>query len=248
MNLNLNLLVRTERQCDYRATRSDRWSQRELQERERYRDTNRQRAWEAGRILAREMLWEAGLVNSRDCEILSREQEGKQVRPNVFEHGRRLPLWMSLSHAAGYVTVAISPDPCQRVGVDLTEIHTVSSAFLRSWFTPQEQDWIQQQPARAAIVWGAKEAIYKTFSNDESFQPLQVEYYLTSENTWIARYRGADLSNCCRIEMSTPVDQLKLIVVTAHPQPLIQTEIVQQQAQTERVQNSLSEKYIFTFA
>lgn len=247
MNLNRNILIRTERQCDCRATASDRWSLRELQERDRYRDASRQQAWEAGRVLAREMLWEAGLVNSRDCEILSRDQQGQQVRPNVFEYGRRVPLWMSLSHAAGYVTVAVSLDPRLRVGVDLAEIQPVSSAFLRSWFTPREQHWIQQHPERAAIVWGAKEAIYKTFSHDESFQPLQVEFYQAETGEWIARYHGAYLMNSSQIEMSTPVDRLQLIVVAADPYPSIQTNVVHQRLQTDDIYTGVAAKHVFVY-
>jgi len=210
-----SLIFRTERIEDFQVVSSDRWSARELAERDCYRDQSRQRAWEAGRLLVRDLLRDTGIVTSEHCEILSRDNHGKHVRANVFEYGRRVPVALSLSHCADYVTAALTWEPHLTLGVDLVQIQPVTNSFLKTWFTPREQQWIAHQPDRAALVWGAKEAIYKAFSDEESFQPLQAEFYRDESKQIISHYRGEEITQRSQFLLSCPVNSLQLVVVCA---------------------------------
>ena len=188
-----------------------RWTVRERAERARYRSADRQRAWDAGRILAKQALCDLGGVRPETCEVLSRDARGTHVRSNVFSCGRRVPIPMSISHQNDTVAVAVGTNPQLAVGVDVVATHDLGAAFLSTWFSRHERAWIDQDPLCVATAWGIKEAIYKAVSRKESFAPRQIEVLRDSYHDYAFRYHGWDLSERCEMDVRQDGD---CVVVT----------------------------------
>ncbi len=97
-----------------------------------------------------------------------------------FGPGVRLPVSVSISHAAGRALCAAVPIlplprhevgeglgvPCLGLGIDLEAVEPRSQAFLETFFTLDEQRFVGGAPRaeralRANLVWCAKEAVLK---------------------------------------------------------------------------------------
>lgn len=71
---------------------------------------------------------------------------------------------ISISHSRKSIAVAISPKP---IGIDIEEIGRNQYTLHKKFTTPKEQEWIEnsrdlsQKQLISAIIWSAKEAIYK---------------------------------------------------------------------------------------
>jgi len=88
-----------------------------------------------------------------------------------FGAGEPLPVSVSISHIDGWVLCAamiVTPKDGggQALGVDLGTVEERSAAFLRDFFTEEEQRYVEDAPAavrgpRANQVWCAKEAVLK---------------------------------------------------------------------------------------
>jgi phosphopantetheinyl transferase len=149
----------------------------EARQLERIADAARRRQWLAGRTLAREMLRETFVLNTNDAvQIVSRGEDGLGTHPLVNVNGRRLDCALSLSHTSRGVLVAVAVGDGNSLGVDLCdEVERFSPGFLRLWFTPGEQNWIQGDQGRAAKIWAVKEAVFKAVSQGAPWNPREIE-------------------------------------------------------------------------
>lgn len=142
-----------------------------------WREGTRARQWLAGRWLAKRELAALTAAVSLEIDIASRDTFGRSIAPRVCVRGRTWPGALSISHAGEHVAIAIDSRPGHRVGVDVVAIQDQAAwnnAALATWFSDDEQAWIQagENPARqAAQLWAVKEASYKASQRGESFIP-----------------------------------------------------------------------------
>jgi hypothetical protein len=105
------------------------------------------------------------------------ERGGLQIRGLDRERdGSKIAL--SLSHAAGWVAVAVSVEG--PVGVDIEAVTPRSDAFARDVFLEAERTWIGRDldvHPRATLLWTLKESAYKSSACDETFAPRCTEVH-----------------------------------------------------------------------
>ena len=85
---------------------------------------------------------------------------------------------MSISHADGWIAVALTSDDRIGVGIDLTIVHPRNSALRRLWLTPREQHLVEQSDDRElslAALWSIKEALFKATARSQRFIPREWE-------------------------------------------------------------------------
>jgi phosphopantetheinyl transferase len=151
---------------------------------DRIADATRRRQWLAGRALARELLRESfGFADGNDVQIISRSENGLGMRPLVVADGCQLDCRLSISHTSRGVLVALAPQSECPIGVDLCdELDSFSPGFLRLWFTPAEQSWIDGDRRRAATIWAIKEAVFKAISQGAPWNPRELEVHPANDD------------------------------------------------------------------
>jgi 4'-phosphopantetheinyl transferase EntD len=143
-------------------------TERELDELSRWRAPGRRRDWLLGRYVAKRALihWlEEPTLGMPDIQVLSRSSDrSKGIAPQVTIRHVPHSIGFSLSHANGVVAVAFTPALHCQLGIDLVSPQSLSGSFLRTWFTPAEQQALSEgnelEPLR---YWAAKEAAFKAF-------------------------------------------------------------------------------------
>ena len=149
----------------------------------RFRHAQRRREWIAARALAKELLKEAGLVPAdaalRRVSILPRDSAAS-LRPRPTLDGRPLPGDLSLSHAGGWVAVALSAGP--RVGVDIVQPGEVRDDRLAVWLSHTERHLAGEEGLRLSELWAMKEAAYKATSEGQPFRPA--DFPVAAERGW----------------------------------------------------------------
>ncbi len=94
--------------------------------------------WLLGRITAKQLvaahLAIAGL--RLDEIVIAADADGA---PFASLHGERLPLSLSISHSHATAFCALVDEPSATVGADIEYIEPRDPAFLRDYFTPEEQ-------------------------------------------------------------------------------------------------------------
>lgn len=145
----------------------------------------RRQTWLAGRLLAKRLIADYAAANRLDLptvdrarvEIDSGQPGQRQLAPRIRIADQTLPWSLSLSHTRRGVLVALTTRPTMRVGVDLVEPASYGEGFGAVWFTSAERRWLDQCPDShaTAVLWAAKEAVYKAVNQDEPFYPRQVE-------------------------------------------------------------------------
>lgn len=178
----------------------------ERREMDRYRNPVRREDWLLGRFLCRQLIRSRATGVSPDAriEILSRDDRGRSVRPMIAIDGKRKSWCLSLSHTERGVLAAISTRPGERVGVDLAPIEASTPGFLKTWFTPNEQEWLRSADAATiAAAWASKEAAYKACNDGEQFTPRRIEIRPAKppQTGYRCRYDGVDLGTDCTIRI-----------------------------------------------
>jgi 4'-phosphopantetheinyl transferase len=117
--------------------------------------------WRLGRWTAKAAVGAWVGVAPEHVEILA----ASDGAPEAWVEGVRAPVSVSLSHRAGRALAAVADAPSV-VGCDLERVEPRSSAFIREWLAPAEQDLVDSRPdgERARLVnllWSAKEAAAK---------------------------------------------------------------------------------------
>jgi 4'-phosphopantetheinyl transferase len=127
--------------------------------------------WLLGRITAKQLV-AAHLGKQNDAPTLQEivVAAGNDGAPFVSLHGAQLPLSLSISHSHAVAFCALVDAPGAAVGVsatvgaDIEFIETRDPAFLRDYFTADEQAaaWAWPEPEVATtLLWSAKEAMLK---------------------------------------------------------------------------------------
>jgi phosphopantetheinyl transferase len=169
----------------------------EKRELDSMRDESRREAWLCGRWLSKQLIHEACSLPETDLEaieILSRDSEGRGMRPAVTVNGEPNSVSLSISHSTHAVLVAVTTQPGLSIGVDLTIPETVKPGFLRMWFTEAEQERLKSADSPLVMTyWAIKEAVYKACQNGESFSPRKIEVFDSVEGRVRCYYRGTDL-------------------------------------------------------
>ncbi len=178
-------------------------SEAERRECGRYRDQSRRRQWLAGRWLAKDLLSEQLVpwpTERKEIKILSRDSQGRAVRPTVHVEQTPQAWHVSISHSRRGVLVGVSLNPAIRVGVDLAEPEDLNPQSLVFWFSAKERRRLRRGDARqAAACWAVKEAVYKAINTGESFVPRKFEVQSADGAAYHCRYQGDSLKDRSRI-------------------------------------------------
>ena len=106
--------------------------------------------------------------------------------------------YISISHSRKSIAVAISEKP---IGIDLEEIDRKQYSLLKKFTTPNEQLWVESSNDKqliSAIIWSAKEAIYKLANIEGLLFESEIEiapFNPDEECNFKASYRGK-VVNC----------------------------------------------------
>lgn len=158
-----------------------------------WRHPIRQQAWLDGRWTCKNLIREC-LDNSNEIpefteiSILSLDEKGRAVRPQIRLAGQARPWTLSITHSDRAILVAFSMDPNRKLGVDLCQQQCLTDRFIQTWFTSDEQKQLNQHsPLNVCRAWAAKESIYKAINRGESFAPRRIEVFWNN-NTVTCRY------------------------------------------------------------
>lgn len=165
----------------------------ELSELHRLKDAGRRLQWRHGRWLAKQLLTETVLLSDMApsrVAIVSRDAEGRAVRPTVRVDGVPVPQVLSISHTAHSVLVGLADGENVSIGVDLAVPEEILPSSLVFWFSECERADIGQDAERMAMCWAVKEAVYKCCNRGESFVPGRIETELFSPAGRRCRYNG----------------------------------------------------------
>jgi len=180
---------------------------RELRHYARFKDQRRREGWLLGRVLAKQLLLENAdtpVGEPREIEIISRDSQGRAVRPEVTVGGRRQPWSLSISHTDTAVLAAVCFGPAIGLGVDLVRLQPLGRGFVQAWFDRREQALLGEGGLlEACTLWAAKEAVYKAAGSGDSFAPRQIRLRLSPLGGYTCTYRGVDLSDNCRVRTWT---------------------------------------------
>lgn len=179
--------------------RLDGLSHYDLKDMEWIKGRREQVMWLAGRMLAKQLILQQlssvgeTRIGPHDITILSRDEHGQPMRPQVWIHQQRFPRSLSLSRTDQGVLVALSRSDEFRLGVDLALPHRSLPGPFDNWFTPSERYWLDQQedpPAAAAQMWAIKQAYYKITNRGERFVPRHFEVTVASSGSFDCAYSG----------------------------------------------------------
>jgi phosphopantetheinyl transferase len=191
--------------------------EKERSELARLHDAGRRRQWLAGRWLAKQLLCEAGCAgNLTEVEIVSRDAQGRGVRPRVLIRAGELSRSLSIAHTDRGALVVLAATSRLLVGADLAPcVIPADDGFCRLWFSSLERQWIDHDPAkRLALMWALKEAIYKAVNAGESWNPRQIEIRPRGLENFDCSYRGRPLGGLA-IEFQPCDGQLAAVVSLA---------------------------------
>jgi 4'-phosphopantetheinyl transferase len=145
---------------------SDWLSPRELAQLDNMRFAKRRADWQLGRWTAKHAL--AACLCLPDDHLSLAEIELRPAlsgAPEVFFDNQPAPATISLSHREGIAVCAIALES-GALGCDLEMIEARSDAFLRDYFTIEEQELVARNPEGErsrllALLWSAKESALK---------------------------------------------------------------------------------------
>ena len=103
---------------------------------------------------------------------------------------------ISISHSRKSIAVALSKTP---IGIDIEEINRKQYQLYKKFTTQSEQKWLEEtediytKQLTAAIIWSAKEAIYKLANIEGLLFESEIEitpFNIAKENFFVATYRN----------------------------------------------------------
>lgn len=109
----------------------------------------------------------AGAAALRRVEIRNRRDGAERGAPEVFLDGAPAPVEISITDRAGWGVVMLSPIGT-RSGCDLELVEPRSGAFVSTFLTAREQEFVEAsrseggRSARANLLWSAKESVLKS--------------------------------------------------------------------------------------
>lgn len=146
----------------------------------------RRKDWLLGRWAAKSLLvrsgfhWAAGRMD--EFQICN-EESGAPFAADLA--GNRLPGCLSISHRAGVAFCAYSPVHGACIGADLELIEPKNDVFFEDYLTPAEQDLVrscseEQRWLAIALIWSAKEAVFKAMGTGLRLDTRKVEIGLAN--------------------------------------------------------------------
>ncbi|MCC9607891.1 4'-phosphopantetheinyl transferase superfamily protein [Blastopirellula sp. JC732] len=136
---------------------------------------DRRSQWLGGRWIAKRLITRScEPADLRRVEVLSRSSDGLGKAPEVFVDGKPTNYRISVSHAGGALLVGMTTDATS-IGVDLAWDVPQDRHFSAAWFTEREQAWLAERPESASLLWGLKEAIFKSQGAGQTWNPRGVE-------------------------------------------------------------------------
>ena len=179
-------------------------SQNEWKEYHHWKAENRKKQWLAGRHLCKLLIQEKAADHPlplNQIEILSRNDAGQSVRPEVTINGIKKPWSLSISHTHKDVWAVLSLKMGTRIGIDLVPTVLSECQYLLQWFSKRGKERLQFQADEEIVLhWAHKEAIYKAVNNGESFSPLKIE--IIKSSTGLNQYivSGENITHRCRVQ------------------------------------------------
>lgn len=189
----------------------------ELNELGRFRDSRRRETWIWGRLIAKQLIVEHLTGDIEDwtaLEILSRNERGQAVRPQITLDGQALHWGLSISHSDRGLLVAICPQDDLRIGVDLAAEDDFSQGFLETWFSPREREETEGAERLEIVTrWAIKEAVFKACNTGEGFAPRKIEV-LRQGDGFCCSYQGRPLPPATRYNARCIDQQIAATVLT----------------------------------
>ena len=157
----------------------------------------------------KEILNEEDIINNIEAQYSNSKRQTEQLISHILikhllgeakeikHHQNGAPhidgdRFISISHSRKSIAVAISSKP---IGIDLEEISRKQYSLHKKFTTPNEQLWIESSNNKqliSAIIWSAKEAIYKLANIEGLLFESEIEitpFNPTEKSNFKARYR-----------------------------------------------------------
>ncbi len=176
----------------------------EWEEYNHWKAESRKKQWLAGRQLCKLLIQEKVIDQTlplNQIEILSRNNTGQSVRPEIRINGMKKTWALSISHTNKDVWVALSLKTNSQIGIDLVPTLLPDCKYLLQWFSAREKESFQFHSDEEIVQqWAFKEAIYKAVNNGESFSPLQIE--IIKSTSGLSQYivNGENITHRCRVQ------------------------------------------------
>jgi phosphopantetheinyl transferase len=189
---------RNEWLCEEAVPLSQWLSAAEVGELNRLRDARRRQQWLQGRWVSKQLICETLGANLTDVQILTRDDQHRGVRPQIFMKAQNLDWSLSISHSDTGVLVALFANNEFAVGVDLASNVPCNRGFHELWFTPRERRWLQEDTQRrTTLLWALKEAVYKACNRGESWAPSAIETLPKADGSFQCTFWGVLLDGLC---------------------------------------------------
>lgn len=148
-----------------------------------FRFEPRRESYLSGRLVAKRLISRALKTDlpERSISILN----GPGGAPYAVIDGQRVPGVLSISHAGGQAAAAFTTVNI-RLGLDLEQVRPRASAFVKDYFTEQEQALLGRHSADhdrdITLIWSAKEALLKA---------LGIGLRMDTRRVWVASLESA---------------------------------------------------------
>jgi 4'-phosphopantetheinyl transferase len=150
-----------------------------------FRFLKRKQEWLCGRQTAKSLLLKTSkhLQNSQFSDFsIENYADGS---PYVIRNGEVLPGSISISHRSGFASAAWTPNPNDKIGIDLEVIEPKPASFVEDYFTIHETKNVfeqkpEEQPLVSSLIWSAKEAVMKALQTGLRIDTRQIEIQIPS--------------------------------------------------------------------
>jgi len=163
-------------------------------------------SWFAGRLLTKTLYVKHCLseqtIKWKDIQIVSRDDLGRSIPPQLLVNGVDTCFVFSLSHVADKVIVVASTCPDIGIGCDLVYRGTATSGIVKTFFHDTEANDSQNFDT----IWAVKEAAYKSCQTKESFRPRQWLTQQIGENRYFCHHLGLEQQLFAEVETLTMDD------------------------------------------
>src|SRR5262249_1212930 len=134
--------------------------------------------------------------------ILSRDGQGRAMRPRVVLNGRFFAGSLSIAHTAHIAAAAWTTRPDLRLGIDAPPAELPRRLTSNLWLTTNELQWLRDDdsPSLPGILWSIKEAVYKAANRGEPFVPAAIRVECSAGHYKV--HRDDARSHACRIEVT----------------------------------------------
>ncbi len=150
-----------------------------------FRFPKRKQEWLSGRQTAKSLLLKTSKY-LQNCQFSDFSIENyADGSPNVIRNGEILPGSISISHRSGFASAAWTPNPYDKIGIDLEVIEPKPASFVEDYFTIHETRNVfkhkpEDQPLISSLIWSAKEAVMKALQTGLRIDTRLIEIQIPS--------------------------------------------------------------------